>query len=52
VPSKTIEGAISMFLKSDFTPDPGFNFNLAHEKEVQNTLIDEVEVEVELLRGL
>ena len=41
-----------MFLKSDFTPDPGFNFNLAYEKEVQNTLTDEVEVEVELWWGL
>ena len=41
-----------MFLKSDHTPDPGFNFNLAHEKEVQNTLIDEVDVKVDLWRGL
>jgi hypothetical protein len=51
VPYKVIKGVFSMFLKSDHTPDPVFNFNLAPAKEVQNTLIVEVEVEVELWRG-
>jgi hypothetical protein len=49
VPCKVIKRVFSTFLKSDHTPDPIFNFNLAPEKEVQNTLIVEVEVEVEVI---
>ena len=28
-----------MFLKSEFTPGLGFNFNLAHTKEIQEALV-------------